>query len=68
MSEKTRELAERLENEDPRQKVFIRFGNRVRRCHVVNNTIQHEIEFTVGFFEVDGSHHSSLVTRDRIVY
>ena len=53
---------------DKRQKIRIRDGNVVRDCYVLYNSIQHEIEFTVGFFEADGSHHSRLVTRDQIVY
>ena len=69
MSEKMREVAEKLEDEDPRQKVFIRFGNEVRRCHVINNTIQDSIEFTVGFYGSDCHHYSRYITDRRdIVY
>ena len=50
------------------QVIYIRFGTVVRKCHVLNNSIQHNIKFTVGFFATDGSHHSRLVTRDQIVY
>ena len=49
-------------------KIYIKFGKEVRECHVLNNSIQHNIEFTVGFFAADGSHHSRLVKRSQIVY